>query len=109
MPIYEFRCRDCHRKVTLLTLRVSERVEAVCEHCGSRKLDRLLSRVALLRSNDQRLDELSDDADPKSMGRWMRKMGDELGPDAGEDFDELVEGIERGDDDQAPDDDGSDA
>jgi hypothetical protein len=91
--------------VTLLTLRVSEAVEQICEHCGGRNLDRLMSRFALVRSDDQRLDDLTDDAslgdvdesDPKSMARWMRKMGDELGPDAGEDFDELVDEIEHGD------------
>jgi len=105
MPIYEFRCRDCRRTVTLLTLRVSEPVEAICEHCGGRHLDRLMSRFALVRSDDQRLDDLTDDAslgdvdesDPKSMARWMRKMGDELGPDAGEDFEELVDDVAQGD------------
>jgi putative FmdB family regulatory protein len=106
MPLYEYRCRACRRTVTLLTLRVSESVDPVCEHCGGRSLDRLMSRFALVRSEDQRLDDLADDAscgdvdesDPKSMARWMRKMGDELGPDAGEDFDELVDEVERGDD-----------
>ena len=108
MPIYEFRCRGCGRKVTVLTLRVSERVDAACEHCGGKKLDRLMSRFALVRSDDKRMDDLADDAsstdvddsDPKSVARWMRKMGDELGPDAGEDFDELVDGIERGEPDE---------
>lgn len=116
MPIYEFRCRNCRRKVTLLTLRVSEHLDAVCEHCGGRQLDRLMSRFALVRSEDQRLEDLADDAafgdvdesDPKSMGRWMRRMGDELGPDAGEDFDELVDDIERGDDGGSDDDGGDD-
>jgi putative FmdB family regulatory protein len=114
MPIYEFRCRDCRRKVTVLTLRVSERIDAVCEHCGGRTLDRLMSRFSLGRSDDQRLDDLTDDAslgdvdesDPKSMARWMRKMGDELGPDAGDDFDELVDGIEQGDAGDGPGNDG---
>ena len=119
MPIYEYRCRTCGRKVTILTLRVSERVDAACEHCGGTKLDRLMSRFSLVRSDDQRLDDLADDAsagdvdesDPKSVARWMRKMGDELGPDAGQDFDELVDDIERGeadDDSDAPDDGGDD-
>ena len=116
MPIYEFRCRNCRRKVTILTLRVSEQVDTVCEHCGGRQLDRLMSRFALVRSDDKRLDDLADDAalgdvdesDPKSVARWMRKMGDELGPDAGEDFDELVDDIERGDETADAGDDGGD-
>lgn len=106
MPIYEYRCEDCRRKVTILTLRVGEAVDAACEHCGGRRLHRLMSRFAMVRSDDARLDALADDAalgdvdesDPKSVARWMRKMGQELGEDAGDDLDAMVEGMESGDD-----------
>jgi putative FmdB family regulatory protein len=106
MPIYEYRCKGCKRKVTVLTLRVSEVVEPVCEHCGSRDLVRLMSRFALGRSEESRTDALADDAslagidenDPKSVARWMRKMGKELGEDAGDDFDEMVDEMEAGGD-----------
>src|SRR5690348_993818 len=97
MPIYEYRCGGCRRKVTVLTLRVSEEVSPSCEHCGSRDLARLMSRFAMLRSEEDRMDDLGDDAadldesDPKSVARWMRKMGKELGDDAGGDFDEMVD------------------
>jgi hypothetical protein len=30
------------------------------------------------------------------MARWMRKMGNELGEDAGNDFDEMVDELEQG-------------
>ena len=105
MPIYEYRCTACGRKVSVLTLRVSEEVSLVCEHCGSRTLTRLMSRFAMLRSDDDRMDDLGDDAagldenDPKSVARWMRKMGKELGDDAGGDFDEMVDELEAGGDD----------
>jgi hypothetical protein len=97
-------------------MRVSEAVDPVCEHCGSHDLTRLLSRFAMVRSEDARLDDLTDDAalggvdenDPKSMARWMRKMGSELGEDAGEDFDEMVDELEQGAAD-ADDDDGGPA
>ena len=104
MPIYEYRCTRCKRKVTVLTLRVSERVEPRCDHCGSQDLTRLMSRFAMVRSEDSRLDDLADPSsldgldenDPKSMARWMRKMGKELGEDAGDDFDEMVDELEAG-------------
>ena len=104
MPIYEYRCGGCKRTVSILTLRVSEVVEPVCEHCGSRALTRLMSRFALGRSEESRLDSLADDSslagldenDPKSMARWMRKMGKELGEDAGDDFDQMVDELEAG-------------
>ena len=116
MPIYEYRCTGCKRKVTVLTLRISEAVDPVCEHCGSRALTRLMSRFALGRSEGSRLDSFADDAslagldenDPKSVARWLRKMGKELGEEAGEDFDEMVDELEAGGgeggegDDEAP-------
>jgi len=106
MPIYEYRCGACKRKVTVLTLRASETVDPVCDRCGSRDLTRLMSRFAMVRSEDSRLDDLADPSslsgldenDPKSMARWMRKMGKELGEDTGDDFDEMVDELEAGDD-----------
>jgi hypothetical protein len=90
--------------VTVLTLRASETVQPECDRCGSRDLSRLMSRFALVRSEERRNDDLSDPSslsgvdenDPKSMARWMRKMGKELGEDAGEDFDQMVDELEAG-------------
>jgi putative FmdB family regulatory protein len=104
MPIYEYRCDACRRTVTVLTLRVSAPVDAVCDRCGSASLSRLMSRFAIARSDEDRLDALTDEAslgdvdenDPKSMARWMRKMGQELGEDAGDDLDAMVDEIEAG-------------
>ena len=104
MPLYEYRCGGCRRLVTILTMRVSEAVDPVCEHCGSRELRRQLSRFAMVRSDDSRLDALTSDAalggvdesDPKSVARWMRKMGGELGEDVGSDFGDVVDEIEQG-------------
>ena len=105
MPIYEYRCEDCRRKTTVLTLRVSASVDPTCDHCGGTKLRRLMSRFATPRSEDARLEGLADpssmgdidESDPKSMARWMRKMGKELGEDvAGDDFDQMVDEMEAG-------------
>ena len=104
MPIYEYRCGGCKRKVTILTLRASETVDPVCDRCGSRDLTRLMSRFAMVRSEESRMDALGDPSsldgldenDPKSMARWMRKMGKELGEDVGDDFDEMFDELEAG-------------
>jgi len=113
MPIYEYRCTACRRKVTVLTLRASEVVTPTCDHCGSTRLDRLMSRFAMPRSDDARIDDLTDPSalggldenDPKSMARWMRKMGRELGEDAGEDFGDMVDELEAGESGDDPADD----
>ena len=100
MPIYEFRCRDCGKKSTFLTLSVGSAFDPKCGKCGSRNLDKLVSRVAVYRSEESRLESLADPSklagldenDPKSLARWMKKMGKELGEDfGGEDLEQLAE------------------
>ena len=112
MPIYEYRCQKCRKRVSILTLRVSEEVEPQCDKCGSKKLSRLMSRFAMPKSEEARLDALADPSslagldenDPKSMARWMRKMGKEMGDEfSGDDFDQMVDDLEAG---KLPDDDG---
>jgi putative FmdB family regulatory protein len=99
MPIYEYRCADCRRKTTVVTLSVGAAVEPVCRHCGGRSMTKLVSRVAVRRSEESRLESLADPAalsgldenDPKSMAKWMKRMGREMGEEAGEDFDAEVD------------------
>jgi len=99
MPIYEYRCAACGKKTTVVTLSVKAEVDAVCKHCGGRDLAKLVSRVAVRRSEESRLESLADPSslsgldedDPKSVARWMKKMGREMGEEAGEDFDEEVD------------------
>ena len=114
MPIYEYRCNKCKKKVSVLTLRVSEEVNPECDRCGSKELSRLMSRFATVKSEEARLDALADpgslsgldENDPKSMARWMRKMGKEMGEEfSGDEFDQMVDEMEAG---NMPDDDGVD-
>ena len=108
MPLYEYRCTGCGKRVTVLTLRVGEEVQPKCDRCGAAKLERLMSRFAMVRSEDARLDALSDpssfgdldEKDPKSMARWMKRVGGELGDElGGGELDEMVDSIESGADD----------
>ena len=113
MPIYDYRCQDCRRRVSLFyqTFSAAENATPVCTNCGSGNIARLVSRVALLKSEDSRLDDMSDPSafgdidenDPRSMARWARKMGDSLGEDMGDDFNEMIDRMEAG---EMPDDDG---
>ena len=105
MPIYEYECDKCHRRSSVLTTRVSEKVDPVCRHCGSPKLSRLMSRFAMPKSEEARLEALGnpsqfsdlDENDPKSVGRMMRKMGKEMGEDIdGAEMEEAIEEMERG-------------
>ena len=103
MPIYEYRCEKCRRISSVLTTRVSEKVEAVCAHCGGKKMSRLMSRFAMPRSEESRMEALADPSrmgnvdenDPKSVARMMKRMGQEMVDEfGGEEFDEAVEEME---------------
>lgn len=51
MPIYEFRCLRCGHVFELLKLKKSdEGVEMKCPECGSRKIERALSRIGVIKS-----------------------------------------------------------
>src|SRR5437764_87655 len=56
MPIYEYECHDCRRRVSLLVLRPSTAPAATCPRCHGPNLSRLMSRFATVRSEDGRLD-----------------------------------------------------
>ena len=108
MPIYEYRCSDCKKKVSVFfrTLSAVDHSAARCPICGGKNLTRLVSRVRALRSEEGRLDSLADESalagldenDPKSMGRWMRKMAAESGEGMPPEFDEVVGRLEAGED-----------
>jgi len=99
MPIYEYECHGCHRRVSLLVLRPSTAEAPTCPRCGSQALSRLMSRFATVKSEDARLDALADSSslgdldenDPSSVARFMKKMGREFGDDLGDDFESAMD------------------
>ena len=104
MPIYEYRCNGCGRRVSVFQRSIQNESVAVCSHCGSHDLARLISRVAVVHSEGSRLDDLASDAaladlderDPRSLARWARRMGRDMGEELGPEFDEVVERLEAG-------------
>lgn len=106
MPIYEYVCQQCRKRSALLILNAEQASSPACRHCGSTKVDRLLSRFSAPKSEEARLESLADptqlsgidENDPQSVARFMKKMGDAMGEDLGEDVESLMEpGAEGGD------------
>ena len=99
MPIYEYRCRKCGAKSTFLTLSAKAALEPACRKCGSPEVVKLVSRVSVARSEESRLESLADPSnltgvdenDPKSLARWMKRMGKEMGEEAGEDLESTID------------------
>ena len=58
MPIYEYRCADCQRKVSVFIRSFAAVGDPVCPRCGGSALERLFSRVVVRRGAQQ------DVADP---------------------------------------------
>jgi putative FmdB family regulatory protein len=110
MPIYEYRCRSCKKVSSFLLLRTTEEVEPYCKACGSREVDRKVSRVAILKGEEKMMESLLDPSklsdldenDPASVERVMRRMGRELGDELGEDFQESMEEALSGEHPAAP-------
>src|SRR5256885_496574 len=108
MPIYEYQCAGCRRRVSLLyqTFSAASAATPTCPHCGSLALSRLVSRVFQLKSEDAQLEDLADPSsfgdldenDPKSVARWARKLGQQMGEDLGDDWGDMVDRLEAGED-----------
>jgi len=99
MPIYEYICHECKKRVSLLILNPSSYGKPKCPHCGSLELERIMSRFRTLQSDEKRMEKLADPSsfagldenDPSSVAKWAKKMGKELGDEAGEGLDEMVD------------------
>ena len=43
MPIYEYECEDCKKKVEILHKRLEQKEDINCPDCGSNKMKKLVS------------------------------------------------------------------
>src|SRR5947209_6491120 len=102
MPIYEYRCASCRRRTSVFVRSATSAARPKCEHCGSAKLNRLVSKFAVHRPgadfDDPSSAEDLDESDPRAVARWARKMKEEAGEDLGPEFDDMVDRIEAGED-----------
>jgi len=99
MPIYEYACKACGKKSSLLVRMMDQRDSVRCKHCGSDQVKRLLSGFALHKTEASRLSELDtrrkpDEAyyrDDRNIGLWAQKRMKELGVDLGDTLNEKIE------------------
>ena len=107
MPIYEYYCFDCRKKVSIFyrTLSAAQAAEPVCPICGGKRLHRLVSRVRVVHSEEDRLERMLDndwlagldEEDPRALARLMREMKNELGEEADDpELDEMIGRLEAG-------------
>jgi len=100
VPIYEYECRGCNRRVSLLIRSLASAEAPRCPRCGSAELSRLMSRFATPKSEDARLEAAADPSqfgdldenDPQAVARFVKRMGEATGEDLGDDLGEAMEG-----------------
>lgn len=105
MPIYEYVCDDCRKVASIFFRSYSQVAVASCPHCSSSNLRRLVSKVAILKGEAKRAQEIDvrremgdlNPLDPRSVAHWARQKGSELDPLLGSNLREMAEKMESGD------------
>ena len=109
MPIYQYRCINCKKRFEIFLSYQEYGVKGVlCPTCASDQVQRRIGRIRIAKSEESRMDDLTDisdldglENDPQALGKMMRKMSNEMGEDVGPEFDEVVDRLESG---QSPED-----
>ena len=95
MPIYEFSCPSCRAKFSDLRSFEDREAPATCPKCGASTDARLISRFVRGRSEDARLDDLSDRLEepdsPTEMRRQVREFGKAMDEDMADAMEEAFE------------------
>lgn len=103
MPLYEYRCGGCGRKVTLLVRSFGGEPGSPCPNCSSTSLTRLFSTFRVLKTDKDVYEDILGDNqlvdrmmhnDPKALAEWNRKMSreDTVAPE----YEEMVDKMDHG-------------
>lgn len=102
MPIYEYRCESCERVSSIFVRSAKAELTPGCEHCGSTKMKRLISRVARSRSTQDVLDEYGAPdtgeayRDPRQIGSWVEKRFESYGMDVPAETRDMIDRAREG-------------
>ena len=74
MPIYEYACPKCRKIFSFLARRLKATRKPACPQCGSKKLEKEVSRFAPLKGTSETGGDDAPDFDAPRMDRVMREM-----------------------------------
>jgi len=109
MPIYEYRCHSCRRRVDIFVQGFSPHENPSCTKCGGKELSRIYSAFSVRRSKQDRgvYDDILSDAkltrglmhnDPRALAEWTRKMSRAADEDITPESQEIIDKLDRGED-----------
>lgn len=106
MPIYEYRCHKCGKKSSFLTRSVYAQIDAVCSHCGSKEMERVITTFAYHKSAQGRRSESSGQPpfgssadyykDPSNIGRHVEESFEKYGVDVPDSVKETIAAAREG-------------
>jgi len=104
MPIYEYRCQSCQRRVSIY-LRDSS-ASPKCPSCGGEDLVRLFSSFAVHGGGykeiyedilgDSRLVDGMMRNDPRALAEWNKRMSRGMDEETAPEYQEMLERMEQG-------------
>jgi len=107
MPIYEYRCNNCGRRVDVFARSHSATLSPNCTRCDSRDLTRIFSKFAVRKSKSDLgiYDDILSDGkltrglmrnDPRALAEWSRKMSRAADEDTSPETDEIMDRLDAG-------------
>ncbi len=105
MPIYEFVCQNCRRRLSFLIRYISGPIAPKCSSCGSTNLSRIISGFAYHKSMKAVWEDSGEPTmnpgddyyrDPRNIGRWAEKKFQDMGQEIPAQIREKIQAAREG-------------
>lgn len=105
IPIYEFICQNCHRRLTFLVRDISASFTPKCLSCGNNNLSRTISGFAYHKSLKTIWEESGEPTmrpdedyykDPRNIGRRVEKKFHDMGQELPSQIQEKIQSAREG-------------
>lgn len=105
MPIYEFICQNCHRRMSFLVRDISAPFVPRCSSCGNTNLSRVISGFAYHKSLKTVWEDSGEPTmnpgddycrDPRNIGRWAEKKFRDMGQEMPSQIQEQIRAAREG-------------
>jgi putative FmdB family regulatory protein len=105
MPIYEYTCQNCHKRLSFLIRDTSGAFVPTCPSCGNTNLSRVISGFAYHKSLKTVWEESGEPTmhpgedyykDPRNIGRWAEKKFQDMGQELPSQIQEKIQAAREG-------------